>query len=123
MAFTDVVKKAYPFLAAFAQYVPGGNIATTALGQILNLKSGSTLDDAGLALMNATPEQRAQLQAEDNRHKEVMAQMGYTDALEFEKVLATDRASARDREKTVRDLMPKIVGSIVIGATFVLEGY
>jgi hypothetical protein len=116
MAFTDVLKKAYPFLSAAASLVPGGNIAATALGQILNLKSGATLDDAGLALMTATPEQRAQLQAEDNRHKEAITQMGFANAEEFERIAAADRASARDREKTVKDWMPRVLGiGIVAG--------
>jgi len=110
MGFTDVFKKLYPFLATAASFVPGGNIATTAIGQILNLKAGATLDDAGVALMTATPEQRALLQAEDNRHKEVMAQMGFTSAQEFEKIAAGDRDSARDREKVVKDKMPTILG-------------
>lgn len=108
MALTDVLKKVYPFLTAAASFVPGGNIATTALGTILNLKPGATLDDAGMALMTATPEQRASLQAEDDRHKEVMAQMGFTSAADFEKIAADDRASARDREKVVRDYTPEI---------------
>lgn len=113
MGFTDVLKKAYPFLTAAASFVPGGNIATTAIGQILNLKSGASLDDAGIALMNATPEQRAQLQAEDNRHKEVITQMGFASAEEFEKIAAEDRASARTREMTIRDRLPAILAMFI----------
>jgi hypothetical protein len=109
MAFTDVLKKAYPFLSAAASLVPGGNLAATALGQILNLKEGSTLDDAGLALMSATPEQRAQLQAEDNRHKEAITQMGFASAEEFERIAAADRASAREREKVIKDKIPAVL--------------
>lgn len=118
MALTDVLKKVYPFLSAFASSIPGGNIAATALGTILNLKSGATLDDAGLALMSATPEQRAALQVEDNRHKEQMTQMGFTSAEEFERIAAADRASARDREKVVRDKMPMILGLSVTAGFF-----
>lgn len=122
MAFTDVLKKAYPFLSAAASLVPGGNLAATALGQILNLKEGSTLDDAGIALMTATPEQRAQLQAEDNRHKEAITQMGFSSAEEFERIAAADRADARQREIKTGDLTPRVLAYCILAATFLLEG-
>src|SRR4051794_16502498 len=48
----DFLKKAFPYLTIAASAVPGGNVATTMLGKILNLKDGATLDDAGLAAMN-----------------------------------------------------------------------
>lgn len=118
MAFVDVLKKAYPYLSAAASLVPGGNLATTVLGQILNLKDGATLDDAGLALMSATPEQRAQLQAEDNRHKEAILQMGFQSAEEFERIAAADRASAREREKTVKDKTPWILALSITAGFF-----
>lgn len=113
MGFTDVLKKAFPFLSIAASIVPGGNIATTVLGQVLNLKSGATMDDAGLALLNATPEQRAALMAEENRHKEVMQQMGIQSAEQFEQIAAGDRASARQREMTLKDRVPSLLALLV----------
>jgi hypothetical protein len=114
MGFKDVLKTAFPFLVAAASAVPGGQIATTALGKILKLDPGATLDDAGAALLNAPPEVRAQLQAEENRHKEVMAQMGINSIQEYERIMAGDRASAREREMTLKDKIPAI---LAIGIT------
>jgi hypothetical protein len=128
MGFTDVLKKAYPYLTIAAQAVPGGQIATTVLGQLLKLKSGDTLDSAGIALLSAPPEVRAQLQAEENRHAEVMQQMGISSAEEFAKIAADDRASARVREEQVKDWMPRvlgvgIVGSFVVAVFLILTGH
>jgi hypothetical protein len=109
MGFVDVLKKAYPFLTVAASLVPGGNVATSVLGKILNLAPSATLDDAGLALINATPEQKAQLLAEENRHAEALQQMGINSAEEFERIAAADRASARQREEVVKDWTPKIL--------------
>ena len=123
MGFTYVLKKAFPFLSIAASIVPGGNIATTVLGQILNLKSGATMDDAGLALLNATPEQRAALMSEENRHKEVMQQMGIQSAEQFEQIAAGDRASARTREMTLKDRVPSLLALLVTVGFFGVLGY
>lgn len=123
MAFTDLLKKAFPFLSIAASMVPGGNIAATALGQILKLKDGATLNDAGAALINATPEQRLLLEQEENRHQETMRQMGIASAEQFEQIAAADRASAREREKVVKDRTPKILAAVVIAATIFVESY
>jgi len=114
MAFTDVLKKAYPFLTVAASLVPGGNIATTALGQILKLKDGATLDDAGAAVLNAPPEVREALKAEDDRHAEVMAQMGITSAQEFEKIVAADRADARAMQTQTKAFTPGVLAYIAV---------
>lgn len=114
MGFTDVLKKAFPFLTIAAQMVPGGNIATTALGQILNLKPGSSLNDAGAALINATPEQRAALLAEENRHEEAMKAMGINSAEEFAKITNADRDSARNREVNSKDSWtPRVLAAVI----------
>jgi hypothetical protein len=110
----DFLKKAFPYLTIAASAVPGGNVATTVLGKILNLKDGATLDDAGLAAMNATPEQRAALQAEENRHVEAMRQLNINSAEEFDRILAGDRDSARKREMTVKDRMPAALAIMAV---------
>lgn len=120
MGFNDVMKKAFPFLSIAASMVPGGNVAVTALGKILNLKDGATLDDAGMALLNATPEQRLALQQEENRHKEVVQQMGITSAVQYEQIAAGDRASAglgKSRSKTVSRTRSALLSSSRLSAS------
>lgn len=114
MGFTDVMKKAYPFLTIAAQAIPGGNIVSSVIGKILQLKPGDTLETAGMALLNAPPEVRAQLQAEENRHAEVMNQMGITSAEDFEKIAAADRADARSMQVQTRSWIP---GTLAIAVT------
>lgn len=97
--------------------VPGGDVAVSALGKILNLKSGATLDDAGLALMNATPEQRLALQQEENRHEESLKQMGIASSKEFEQLAVTDRASARDMQVKNKSWIPPAL------ALFITTGF
>jgi hypothetical protein len=116
MSFTDVLKKAYPFLTIAAQAVPGGNVASSVLGTILKLKPSDTIETAGMALLNAPPEVRAQLQAEENRHVEVMNQMGISSAEQFEQLAASDRASARQlQEQTRSKVVPAMAITFVAG--------
>ena len=98
MSFVDVLKKAYPFLTVAAQFVPGGNIAGTVLGQVLKLKEGDTIDTAALAAINAPPEVKAQLQAEENRHQEALKAMNIQSAEEYEQLFTQDRADARQMQ-------------------------
>lgn len=123
MSFTDVLKKAYPFLTIAASMVPGGNIATSVLGQVLKLKQGDTLDAAGIAALNAPPEVKAQLQAEENRHSEAVQQMGIQSAEEYERIATADRADARNREIQVRDSTPKLIAASVLVAAIAVESY
>jgi hypothetical protein len=108
----EFLKKAWPFLTIAASAVPGGNLAMSTLGQVLNVKPADgksvTWDDLGAAAINATPEVRAQLQAEENRHVEAMQQMGINSSEEFERMATGDRANARNREIQVRDKTPAI---------------
>lgn len=123
MGFTDVLKKAYPFLTIAASAVPGGNIATSVLGQVLKLNKGATLDDAAQAVINAPPEIRVQLQQEENRHAEVMKQMGIADAQEYERLAVTDRADARAREVAVKDKTPSRLAWTIVIAGLILSAF
>lgn len=122
MGFTDVLKKAFPFLTIAASMVPGGNIATSVLGKVLNLSSGATLDDAGVALLNATPEQRATLLAEENRHEEALKQMGINSIADYERIAAADRASARQMQVQVRSWIPAGLAIFVTAGFFGILG-
>lgn len=114
----DFLKKAFPYLTIAASAVPGGDLAMSTLGQILKVQPAPgakdvTWEDMGNALINATPEQRLALQQEENRHTEVMQQMGINSAEEFERVSAGDRDSARKREMSVKDKVPAILAIVV----------
>ena len=123
MGFVDILKKSYPFLTVAASMVPGGNIATSILGQVLKLKTGASLDDAAQAVINAPPEIRLQLQQEENRHAEVIKQMGIADAQEYERLAVTDRADARAREIAVKDKTPARLAWTVVVFGFLLCGF
>jgi hypothetical protein len=115
----DFLKKAFPFLTIAASAVPGGNLAMSALGQILKVTPSDgkavSWDDLGAAVINAPPEIRVALQAEENRHVEAMKQMGVNSAEEFERIAAGDRANARDREvKTGDKWTPRILAGVVL---------
>jgi hypothetical protein len=115
----DFLKKAFPFLTIAASAVPGGNLAMSALGQILKVAPSDgkavSWDDLGAAVINAPPEIRVALQAEENRHVEAMKQMGVNSAEEFERIAAGDRANARDREvKTGDKWTPRILAGVVL---------
>jgi hypothetical protein len=115
----DFLKKAFPFLTIAASAVPGGNLAMSALGQILKVEPSDgkavSWDDLGAAAINAPPEIRVALQAEENRHLEAMKQMGVNSVEEFERIAAGDRANAREREiKTGDKLTPRALACIVV---------
>lgn len=116
----DFLKKAFPFLTIAASAVPGGNLAMSTLGKILkvNPSDGKTVswDDLAKAAIDAPPEVRAALQAEENRHVEAMKQMGINSAEEFERIAASDRANARDREiKTGDKITPRVLAAVIVG--------
>ena len=77
-----------------------------------------------LAINNATPEQLAALKRADN---DFLVQMKQLD-IDLERISSDDRDSARRREATVKDLMPKILASLVVAGFLVtvflvLTGY
>lgn len=128
----DFLKKAFPFLTIAASAVPGGNLAMSALGQILKVTPADgkavTWDDLGAAAINAPPEVRAALQAEENRHVEAMKQMGINSAQEFERISAGDRSDARAREVALKDkyvpfLATVVIGSFILAVLAILRGW
>lgn len=65
------------------------------------------------------PEVLLQLKQLEIQFKQQMAQAG----IELEKIAASDRDSARNREIAVRDHTPTIMGYIVVLLTMLLEAY
>jgi len=121
MGFTEVLKKAFPFLSAAASLGgPLGIMASAAVGKAIGAdKVPANSPDAisnAIATALADPEQRAKLIEAEHQFQLQMAELGYKDAEEIEATAAADRASARNREIQVRDWMPKALGlGIVAG--------
>jgi hypothetical protein len=89
---------------------PFGAIAGAAINAALGL--GENADDAAMAqaLAKATPEQLLAIQQAEQQFKLDMERLG----VDLAKIDADDRASARQREATVKDWIP---GALALGVT------
>lgn len=128
MSFTDVLKKAFPFLSAAASLGgPLGTMAAAAIGGALGLgKSPAPTTDAistAIATAFADPAQRAALLKAEQEFQLQMEALGYQHAEEIEQIAAKDRDSARNREVQIKDRTPKILAAVIIAATVVVESY
>lgn len=123
MDFLKTIAALAPSLAT-AIGGPVGGLAAKAICSALGIDTGSTQDQMALAINNATPEQLAALKRADN---DFLVQMKQLD-IDLERISSDDRDSARRREATVKDLMPKILASLVVAGFLVtvflvLTGY
>lgn len=115
-----------PWLAATLGS-PVAGVAVKSLCGILGLDANQATPDAMLtAVASATPQQLQAIRAEDNRHSEFMAQIGYNNLATLEATAAADRASARGREVGLaeagqRDRTPAILAFMIIGGFFSLS--
>lgn len=89
---------------------PFAGVAVQKLCDVFGLTAQASPDAMLAAVATATPEQLQTLKAEDNRHKEFMAQIGY-DRLEL---LTDDRDSARRREMTIKDKTPATLAALAV---------
>jgi hypothetical protein len=119
-AFVSGIRKAFPFISAAASLGgPFGIMAANVVGKAIGADkspdpSADSISNA-IASAMASPEQRqALLQAERDFQLE-MAELGYKNAEDLEKIAADDRASARNREVQVKDWMPKALGLSIMG--------
>jgi hypothetical protein len=116
----DFLKKLYPFLTTAATAVGGplGASAMATLGKALGVdKPDLSAEDIAVAYVNATPEQRLAAEKEENDFRLKMQAAGYEHVEELEKIAASDRDSARNREiKTGDKLTPRILAAIVVCA-------
>ncbi len=130
MAFTDVIRKSFPFLSAAASLGgPLGTMAASVLGKALNMPDGSkpapTLDGISnvIATALADPQQRAALiQAEQDFQKQ-MTELGYQHAEDLEQTAAADRANARSREIALKDRIPALLAILVTLGFFGVLAY
>jgi hypothetical protein len=121
--FTDVLKKAFPFISAAASLGgPLGTMAANALGAALGLNkppaNNSDSISQAIAVAMADPTQRAQLIKAEQDLQLQLAQLGYQNAQELESIAEKDRESARQRETIVRDWTPRILAYGVCGLCF-----
>lgn len=120
MGFTDVVRKAFPFLSIAA--TAGGpltSMAAAAIGRAIGAdKTPSPTADAiqnAMATAFADPAQRAAMIKEEHDFQLQMQELGYKNEQEFESIAAADRASARSREIAVRDYTPEVGFYVMTG--------
>lgn len=111
MGFTDVLRKAFPFISVAAGLGgPLGTMAAGVVGKALGLEGKVTSENLQATITDAmaTPEQRLLLTQAENSFQSQMSEMGYKDAEMLESVAAADRADARHREISIRDYTPEI---------------
>lgn len=127
MAFTDVLRKAFPFISMAAGLGgPLGTIACSVVGKALNVDKEKTptiesLPDL-LASAFANPEQRAALIKAEQDFQAQMAELGYHDAETLAAAANEDRASARQREMTLKDWMPAGLSTVCVVGFFGIVG-
>lgn len=119
MAFTDVLKKAFPFISAAASLGgPVGVMAATLVGKAIGMDKAPPATQDGIANAIAAamtdPTQRAALLQAEEQFQLQMAELGFKNAEDLEATAAADRASARNREIQVRDWMPKAIGCLLV---------
>lgn len=103
------LKSAVPWIARTLPLPPPlGNLAANALQSVLGTKD-ATEDTLTQALATATPEQIANLKKADEDFALQMQQLGFKNIEDLEKIAADDRASARQREMTVKDNTPRVL--------------
>jgi hypothetical protein len=112
-------KKIGPWLsAAVAGNVPAlVSLAATTIGGIVGKNVKPDVDSIAAAVAGATPEQLTAMKQADEDFAVKMKTLGFEDEQALEKIAADDRASARDREKSVRDYTPE-VGFYLLVFTF-----
>ncbi len=119
MAFTDVLKKIYPYISVGASLGgPLGEMAATALGTVIGVgvKPG---DLAGKLESLATTEAgRVQLDQAEKSFQETMTKMGFESAEALAKIAADDRASARTMQTQTRSWIPPALALFITAGFF-----
>jgi len=124
MAFSDVFKKMFPFLATAAGAVGGpiGAMAASVLGKVIGADVKPETLVNKIQEMSMTEEGRLKLEQAEHDFALSMQKLGFEHEEQLEQLLMADRANAREREKVVRDKMPTILGLSVTGGFFGLVG-
>ncbi len=99
---------------------PLGGLAGAAIASVLGVDNDPQALEAAVA--NATPDQLLALRKADADFKLQMAELGFKNIADLERIAADDRNSARAREVSLRDWMPKLLGLIVVAGFFGVLG-
>ena len=118
MSFTNVLKKAYPFISiAAGMGGPIGNMAASVVGKALGLdKPPAGTADAITNVITgafADPVQRAALQKAEQDFQAQMAELGYKSQADFEATGELDRASAREMQTSTHSKLPGTLAILV----------
>ena len=122
MSFTDVLRKAFPFISAAASVGgPIGSIAAAVVGKAIGVDKVPPTSDGisnAIAAAFADPAQRAALIQAEQQFQLQMAELGYKDAEELAATDEADRASARSREIALKDRVPALLAFGVTAGFF-----
>ena len=112
----NFLKKILPWVGAAATgNVPAlVSMAASEIGRIVGKEVRADPSAIAEAVAGATPEQIVQLRQLDQDYHVRMAEMGFKNVEELERIEASDRASARGREIAVRDRTPALLALLVI---------
>ena len=127
-AFVAGIRKVFPFISAAAGLGgPFGVMAASVVGKAIGAdkvpdSSPDSITNA-IASAMASPEQRQALLKAEQDFQLQMAELGYKNAEDLESIAAADRASARDREKTLKDKIPASLAIMVTLGFFGVLGY
>lgn len=128
MAFTDILKKSFPFISAAASLGgPLGTMAASLVGKAIGADKApaGTADGISNAIATAfaDPAQRAALIEAEHNFQLQMAELGYKDAEELAQTAAADRDSARKREIALKDRIPAMLALMVTAGFFGVLAY
>ena len=101
---------------------PLGGAAGAVLAQALGAPDASE-KALGAALAGATPDQLLAVQKAEQEFELKLRELGIENLEALEKIAADDRASARDREKAVRDRTPMLLAFGVTAGFFGVLGF
>lgn len=125
-----VVKKAMPWIGtvaglAFPAAAPLIAIASKALGTGLGATVPATADGISAAITNAmaNPDQLAKLKQIDDDFAVQVKQLGIQEIDDLIQLDDADRASARQREMTVKDKIPAILAVLITMGFFGVLSY
>lgn len=97
---------------------PLAGMATSAISQAVLGRQDGSVEDVSSAVLSGGPEVLARLKEAEYAFREKMKKLD----IDLEEIAATDRVSARDREKTLRDRTPAVLAGFVFAGFFGILG-
>lgn len=125
MDIKNVLRSAFPFIATAASIGgPLGTMAANAVGSALGVNNvPATADGISDAIAaSKDPDVLVKIKQAEQDFQVKMQQLGFDDAEKLAGLAEQDRASARQREETVKDSTPRILAYVVVLLTLFFEG-